>query len=144
MLVVQTLADLERVLEPRSRHQSRVVLRLASLEPREAESWERRINTYYRACGCETGAVMMVAAATSMALIAATNYQVFIERPVFWAGLGLLIVCVSLATGKILGLWIARRKLKATIQSIRRKCAVPAAPIFSPSSWRAKTTSARP
>ncbi len=119
MLVVETLTDLDRILERRTRDRSRVVLELPSMERTERDVWERRINRHYRACGCETGAVALAIAAASIAVLAATNQEQALERPAYWAGLAVILLCTALATGKAVGLWISRLQLKSTIQELR-------------------------
>ena len=120
MPIVETLTDLERVLEPRSRHGGRVALRLDFLDAGDRDSWEHRLNRHYRACGCETGAVTMLIATVGIAGFAATNHGAVLDRPVYWGGLGLVVLCAALVSGKAYGLWLSRRKLKATVEAIRR------------------------
>lgn len=121
---VHTPDELDRVLTADRTHR-RVALALESLEPPERDAWERRINRYFRACGCASAAGGLTLAFAIGAALAVTYYDLLLQRPLLVTGLGLLALLVALGLGKAFGLWVARIRLKSTVAALRRRLVPP-------------------
>jgi hypothetical protein len=91
------------------------------LEPTRRASWERRLDKYSRACGCEAGAIALFATAFGQAAFVSVNYQTVVARPLLHGSLALLALGVAMALGKALGLGFARLRLRSVLASLRRE-----------------------
>lgn len=121
VISVHTPDELDRILAADRRRVQRVMLALDSMEPVERERWERRINGYYRACGCGSAAVALLIALLAGAALLVADYDLLAAHPFTVIGLGVVALLAALALGKALGLWIARLKLRSTVSSLRRR-----------------------
>ena len=128
---VHTPEELDRVLTADRTHR-RVALALESLAPPERDAWERRINRYFRACGCGSAAGGLTLAFAIGATLAVVYYDLLFARPLLVTGLGLLGLLAALGLGKAFGLWVARSRLKSTVAALRRRLVPPASPPGDP------------
>jgi hypothetical protein len=115
--------DLGQILSADRRHARRVVLALDSLESTERARWEARINKHYRACGCGSAALALVATLLLGGAALALYRDLLMQRPFLAGGLGLAALIASLGTGKAFGLWIARLRLRSTVSSLQQRLA---------------------
>ena len=119
--VIRNLSDMERVLRSRSFLLPGPSIRIAvpDLSEHENTRWETRINRYAGICGCKSSAGLMTAA-----LI---GYPAFLYwapvaiTPSGWSGftLGVTVVFVAGAFGKLLGLGMGRLMIWSTLRSFR-------------------------
>lgn len=118
-------------LRSRGRRRIRLSGRLAGQE-RSAE-WERDLNRYYLACGCDTGA-----RGAFIGFIGATLLTIdsLMRGGLGWTGLvvlSLALVIVASGLGKLVGLLQADRRLKQLVHRIQQqvppeRAAAPAQP----------------
>jgi len=118
---VTTADDLERILAADRRHAHRVVLALDALAPEERIAWERRINSNFRACGCGSAALALVAAFLVGGAVAVFHHELLTQRPLVVSAVGLLMLLAALGLGKAAGLWIARVRLRSAVASLQRR-----------------------
>lgn len=123
IISVHTPDELDRILAADRRRLQRVMLALESMEPVERERWERRINGYYRTCGCGSAAVALLIALVAGAALLVANYDLLATHPFTVIGLSVLTLLAALALGKAAGLWVARLRLRSTVSSLRRRLA---------------------
>ena len=98
---------------------SRVLISADAASADRVRSWERQLSRLQTACGCDQGALGL--------LVGATGYMAFLflrsggwghpGRKEFWIGFGVVIATTSL--GKLLGLWLAQRRLDRVIREIQ-------------------------
>jgi len=117
--------ELDLILAADRKRSGQVVLALESLEPYERADWEKRINRYFRACGCGSAAGGLTLAFLVGAALAVTYYDLLLQRPLVVVGLALLMLLAALGLGKTFGLWVARLRLRSTVASLRRRLAAP-------------------
>jgi len=123
VISVNAPGELERILTADRRRVHRVVLALDSLASAEQARWETRINEHYRACGCGSAALALVATLLLGGAAAVFYRELLMQRPFVAAGLGFLALLASLGVGKTVGLWIARMRLRSAVLSLRRRLA---------------------
>jgi hypothetical protein len=91
---------------------------IRALPPEERASWQARLDRLDRACGCEEGAVGLVAGFVASALalwlqpggIRATG-----SGDIGWAS---VVMIAAAAAGKAFGLWRARRRSRQVIAEL--------------------------
>ena len=81
--------------------------------------WEREINVHYLACGCRFGAAVLAAAVAAYLVWMALRPDDWVRSGWgdLWVGGGGAIAAAVL--GKMLGLWLAQRRLSANIKTIQ-------------------------
>jgi hypothetical protein len=118
----------------RSRGRGRIRLSGRLAENENSAEWERDLNRYYFACGCDTGAKGTLIGIVGAALLTFDS----LRRGWFgWTSLILLWVVLILSAsgiGKLVGLIRADRRLKQLINRIRHEVPpeprVPNAPVL--------------
>ena len=115
--IIKTVAEIPSILRLSGRDGT-VKLQLQSLDKKEREAWELKIEKYRSACGCSSGAVIMTATSIIYPVIVgvAGLYQ---DVSIFvliagWAGstIGMALL------GKLLGIMWARHALKHTVSHL--------------------------
>ncbi|MBC9794939.1 hypothetical protein [Sinomicrobium weinanense] len=96
----------------------KIKLRIDRLTEREAARYERKLNHWHEACGCELGAVFCILSLAGYCLFALVTLKIF-----NWSliGNGLLVVFVSSLTGKISGITLAKYRFKKMVQALIKK-----------------------
>lgn len=124
-VVAQTASDLEPFLHAKGlrlfSRGPRVLLRAATLSPSEAMSWEARLEHLRQDCGCRAGTVGLCLFTLALVLYsveathpASMSISAAFLRLTLWTG-GLI---ASAGTGKLVGLYIARVRFRATCRQI--------------------------
>ncbi|MGS2762947.1 hypothetical protein [Sinomicrobium sp. M5D2P9] len=109
---------LELVSKDRPDFSGKIKLQIDRLTESETTSYEKKINHWHNACGCELGAVFCVLSLTGYCLFTLVTSKIF-----NWSliGNGLLVVLVSSLTGKISGIVLARFRFKKMVQTLIEK-----------------------
>jgi hypothetical protein len=119
--VIRTPAQLRALRERKARgNLGRVVLEIAG-DPAEVSKAEAEINKSLRACGCETAALFLLFGLAAVAvsfLLRPGHYDLTAYRTLL--GVCLFLGALTL-TGKLVGLFIAERKLRTTIDGLARQ-----------------------
>jgi hypothetical protein len=97
----------------------RVLIDAEAASADRVRSWERQLSRLQTACGCEQGALGL--------LVGVIGYMLFLllrsggwghpARKEFLIGLG--VVVATTCVGKLLGLWLAQRRLDRVIKEIQ-------------------------
>lgn len=92
-----------------------VKLKISQLDAKENEEYERVLNKWLNACGCETGAIFCV--------VSICGYMVlwFLKSESFgWVNIknGLIIIFSSALIGKLTGIFLARIRLRMTVRNV--------------------------
>lgn len=119
---IRTRAELETLLErpPTSLIPGgeAVSLELPGLTSDERAAWERKIASSYADCGCGLGAAFFLGGLAATAGVFAARSRASLLRT---SGRVLLaaaaVMGLSLA-GKVLGLWLARRRLRRDVREL--------------------------
>lgn len=110
------LSSLSVFSQLRSPGPKRVVIQDDRLDPETRRAWEQQISRRYSACGCDIGALSM--------LISIVGYVGWLAiRPDAFAWndtLSCSVVIIGAALiGKLIGLWLAQRRLTALVKEIQ-------------------------
>jgi len=123
VLALRTESDLATAAAERAgmrrRRFERIAIEVDRLEPGRRTDLERRLNRAYRACGCELGAAATVAALVGCMAYAMLGGTITRENAIRVGALGSLIVVLAALVGKAAGLWLARRRLNATLAELQ-------------------------
>lgn len=119
ILTVRDGADLDRILAVPRVGTARIALKMSDMRPEERSDWEYRLNRDYNACGCESGAIMLVAALAVYVSYLATRQDLLVSHPLWLGVIGLAIALLSTGIGKGIGMVIARFRLKKSIEGLR-------------------------
>lgn len=87
--------------------------------------WEARLNHYYAACGCDTGAIFLVAAFVLYVAFLALRPSGISSAGWAEVGFGLLVVLVASGVGKALGIGFAQIRLRGTVRALRDRLTAP-------------------
>lgn len=123
MVSVRAPHELDQILRADRKRTRGIVLALETLPPAEQAHWEKKINGYFRACGCGSAAGGLTLAFVVGAALALVYYDLLSQHPLLVTGLGLLALFGALGLGKAVGLWVARMRLRSTVLSLRRRLA---------------------
>lgn len=98
------------------------------LDPALGESYQRRLNRLYFACGCDRAALGLAGATLGYGAWLAAGYAQ--GRAFGWGDLwvGLAVVVAATFVGKLIGLSLKNRELKATIAELKRAWKAPPRP----------------
>lgn len=112
------LAQLARWPGMRPRGTARVRIEADTVARERAEAWEKRLNRDYNACGCDTGAVGMLAGVVGYVVWLSLQPGGVTGRGwgALWLGLG--VAAAATAAGKLVGLVAARLRIGRTIREI--------------------------
>ncbi len=96
----------------------RIKLEVNQLKPEETLKFERKINNWHNACGCETGALFSMISIACFAIYAFINVM-----PFNWilVRTSLIIFLMAALFGKITGILIAKFRLKRTVKQLMKK-----------------------
>lgn len=79
---------------------------------------ESKINDYYFACGCDTGAIVLAIALALFIISSAISYLMFNSLDPKMMTAGLLAVIAAAGLAKMIGIWAARKKLYNLLDKI--------------------------
>lgn len=120
-LRIHTAADLTALIgRPRPRRQVQPVrLEIDGIPEAERGRWERALERYHSACGCDTGTLFMLAALAYVGIEAVGALRAGIGPSFGAVGRGALVVVGAAMAGKFAGLIYARIRLRAAVRSVR-------------------------
>jgi hypothetical protein len=115
VLRARTGSDLAALTHSWGRYE-RIDLLTDELDSAERERWEARLLAAYGECGCHAGGAAVLLTLAALATVATT-------RPVAWtwawAGLGIGAVLAAALAGKLVGVAVARIRLRDDIRRVR-------------------------
>jgi hypothetical protein len=125
MIVIKTANDIENMLlayRPKLLPTGgSVVLAMPGLSQSELESWQIKLNTLHRECGCSMSAKFLLASLLLYILynipIHPLSFGILASKVV----LGIVVLIVSGAIGKFTGLTIAQIKFKRSCRQLLRQ-----------------------
>lgn len=96
----------------------KIKLEISQLDTNENAIYEKKINRWFYACGCESGAIFC-----SVAMIIYSIFSLFNTHTWTWSLVknGIVILFLSGLAGKLVGLFLARLQLNTTIKDLSNK-----------------------
>lgn len=114
---LRELLDGIRLLQPR---QYSLSLEVSQLSPQQTSVWQQKLNRNFSACGCEVGAVFMLIALGSCLVFSFTQLGGLMTLKWQYVCAMVVVIILSALTGKIVGLAIARIRVKLCIKELIR------------------------
>jgi hypothetical protein len=93
----------------------KVKIAIPGLDSARAQKWEAAINEQIPACGCREGKIAVVASLAAYVL-GAFFIKGWATRHIVWTGL--IVLWLSASTGKLLGMAMARQRLRVLVRNI--------------------------
>lgn len=101
----------------------RIKVETGTLDENKAKRFEKKLNKYFFACGCEMGAIFAFTAIIAYLIIQLLFLKKNITFTCDWQTIkwGLLVLFTAALSGKITGLVIAKFKVKTTIKKLKQE-----------------------
>jgi len=116
---IETLDQLEQFTKNKKLFDKNIILNFETIDDQRNVYYAKLINENKNACGCETGTAFMIISILITFFLIISNYQVFKTHYFLNVVYGFILVFVFSMLGKLIGLGVAKYRLKKALKEIK-------------------------